>query len=126
MKIILILIEAIELSTFIYLIRNQIYKIRDGIRTTGVKVEEKCIPGQPNRYIVTVKIQLNGIKKQKRIITSDKRISKIRNNETLSLVYVEKTRKRYWAEDKSIEIVVLFTLLILSMMILAFCILKLC
>lgn len=126
MKIILILIEAIELSTFIYLIRNQIYKIRDGIRTTGVKVEEKCIPGQPNRYIVTVKIQLNGIKKQKRIITSDKRISKIRNNETLSLVYVEKTRKCYWAEDKSIEIVVLFTLLILSMMILAFCILKLC
>ena len=67
--------------------------------------------GSPTRYLVEVEYVIKNIVNKRKIITTDRNIIKYKDNETISLIYVEKNNKVYWAEEKSIENVIIILLL---------------
>ncbi|MDD3368540.1 MAG: hypothetical protein PHP50_06565 [Lachnospiraceae bacterium] len=78
-------------------------KNKGGIQLLGAKVGEKLIPGRPDRYVVTVEIQLQDEIIRKKIITSDKRIHLIKKNKYMPITYVARNKKYYWTDDRSKE-----------------------
>lgn len=96
----------------IYLIkRDDKLKKYEGKLLLGKKVSAVPLMGTPTRYIVDVQCQINGSCEERKIITTDKNIMKYKDNENISLIYVEKNNKVYWAEEKTIENVVKMVLL---------------
>lgn len=97
----------------IYIIfREHGLKERSRRRILGKKLSCTEIIGQPIRYVVEVEYQLNNDVHRKKIVTSDKRIKKYKDNEQIQLLYVEEINKIFWAEDKSDEWFVCILLLI--------------
>lgn len=88
----------------IYVIkRNKVLRFNEGQLIEGKIIGIKELMGRPVRYIVEVDCPINNDIQKKKIVTTDKRINQEAVNGILSLIYVEKTNKVYWAEDKSIE-----------------------
>lgn len=97
----------------IYIIfRNNGLKEKCGRRILGKKLSCTEIIGQPIRYVVEVEYQLNNDVHRRKIVTSDKRIKKYKDNEQILLLYVEEINKIFWAEDKSKEWLVWILMLI--------------
>ena len=97
----------------IYIIfRNKRLKERSSRRILGKKLSCTEIIGQPIRYVVEVEYQLNNAVCRRKIVTSDKRIKKYKDDEQIPLLYVEEINKIFWAEDKSNEWFVCILLLI--------------
>lgn len=96
----------------IYLIKriNKIKK-NEGKLVMGKKISDTSLMGTPTRYIVEVEFIINDIVNKKKIITSDKNIMKCKNGEAISLIYVEKNNKVYWAEEKTIDNIVAIVIL---------------
>ncbi len=88
----------------IYIIfRNKRLKERSSRRILGKKLSCTEIIGQPIRYVVEVEYKLNNDVHRRKILTSDKKIKKYKNNEQIPLLYAEEINKIFWAEDKSNE-----------------------
>lgn len=104
-----------------YLLKNEHDKRKKGIFMSGLKKSEKVLPGRPNWYMVTVEIVLAEGKVCKKIITGDKRIQCYHPNEQLSVIYVEKTGKLYWADERRNDRMILAALiLVICVMLLLF------
>jgi len=97
--IFLIIFETVIICFFIYLLLNEKNRSK-GVRLYAAKREEKVLPGQPTRYIVTVEMEENGKKIRKKIVTADKNILRDKQNEQLPVIYIEATGKVYWADER--------------------------
>lgn len=94
------------------IVRNKSLKERAGRIIVGRKINCKELPGCPTRYIVSVEYEINNTIYTKTVVTADKNISKCAQNEQIKLIYVDKTNKIYWAEDKSPEMMLWIILLV--------------
>lgn len=75
-------------------------KKKEGIEIPGKQIGYKEIPGQPTRYLIVTEYEIAGIKKRKRIITSDKTACKLKDEEEIALIYVHSLDKIFWADEK--------------------------
>ncbi len=99
----LYLVVAISAFWGICFIKNSNKMKREGQLISGKKLSDAIMPGRPIRYIVEVEYVIDNITNKRKITTTDKNIMQCKNSEQISLVYVEKNKKVYWAEEQTKE-----------------------
>lgn len=96
----------------IYIIyRNDILKKRNGRFIMGKSINCEELFGQPIRYVMEVEYKINDGTELSKIITTDKKIKKYNNNDSIPLIYVDAIDKVFWAEERSYEKIVSMLLL---------------
>ena len=98
----------------IYIVKQKnTVKKQKGNTILGKKVGCQELWGRPNRYIVDVEFVVNNVNKKSKITTTDRRIKDCDINSQISLIYVEKSGEIYWADEKSIQNVIIILLLVI-------------
>ena len=93
--------------------KNNMEKQRNGKTVSGRKISCKEIWGSPIRYIVEVECQIKGEVNIRRFVTTNKKIKRFEDNETIPLLYVDSTDQVYWDVDDTREWIVLIIFLAL-------------
>ncbi|MDD6572520.1 MAG: hypothetical protein PUF12_09080 [Thermoflexaceae bacterium] len=104
-------VGGLSIAGIYFIKKNDKLKKNESKLILGKKISDTSLMGTPTRYIVEVEYVINDIVNKRKIITTDKNILKCKNDEVISLLYVEKNNKMYWTEEKSVESVVEIVLL---------------
>lgn len=88
-------------------------KKNEGIEIQGKQISYKEIPGRPTRYLIVIECEIDGIKRRKKIITSDKAVCKLKDDESIALIYVHSLDKVYWADEKKYTDIPTLTFLVI-------------
>lgn len=104
------------------IVRNNTLKKKEGKIIVGKKVSDFYIPFvHPTVYIVEVEYEVNNTVRKKKVMVSDRKVIKCFNDAPINLLYVDKTGRVYWAEDRSQDII--FNIILLAIFsALMFCI----
>lgn len=98
-----LIVGIVEIVLIYLIVKSNSLKEKEGRVIFGRKIGCDELPGRPTRYIVKVEYEIESMLYTKTIVTADKNIKKCANNEQIELIYVDKTNKIYWADDKSPE-----------------------
>lgn len=107
-----LLVGVFSIIAIYKVIKNNEARSKEGIVLYGKKIECEERFGTPIRYVMKVEFVVNGSVQQKKIITTDKNITKYIDNESIPLIYVNSNNKLYWMEEKSSESIVIIILLV--------------
>lgn len=86
--------------------RNDILKKQNGRFMIGKCKNCEELFGSPIRYVMEVEYKIYDRIELSKIITTDKKIKKYNNNDSIPLIYVDVIDKVFWAEEKSYEKIV--------------------
>lgn len=89
--------------------KNNVIIRRNGRPVSGRVISYEEIPGRPTRYVVKVEFSFHNSIRQRKIVTTDKRIKNYENTE-VTLLYVEEAGKIFWAEEHSKEWIICIVL----------------
>lgn len=118
-----VMLYIVDIFLFIHIIRF-IAEMREK-RKSGIVIEAKVenyfeIPGRPKRYVLDVFFKFEKNDKRGRVISYDKNAKSLSRASHMSVIYVAKNNKVYWAKETIRSNYIYLSVLLIMMVVALF------